>query len=456
MPADCKILWGHCNANESLLTGESLAVEKNKKDNLIGGTIVDSGTVKAQVTATGKNTILSGIIQLAKQAQADKAPIQELADKISAVFVPAVLLISLFTLILNFFLFHIPFDQSLMRSIAVLVIACPCAMGLATPAAIAVGMGRAARNGVLFKNARSLELFKNIKQIVFDKTGTLTTGNFIISAWSAESMNGEEFKKICYSLEKFSNHPIARCIAAEWKTTGTISWKHVEEIKGAGMKATDQDGNEYMAGSVKFAGKSPVEAMHSIYVYKNQALLGWVDVNDELRPESRSIIQYFKQKKIRTYLLSGDSIQKCKLIADACGIDEFFGEQTPAQKLAVIEVLNLKNTTAMVGDGINDAPALAKATVGISLSDASHIAMQNSQIVLMSNGLKNLPLAIGLGKYTFSTIRQNLFWAFFYNIIAIPIAAAGYLTPGIAALAMGFSDVILAINSVRLRWKKVI
>jgi P-type Cu+ transporter len=456
VPADSKILWGNCSVNESLLTGESMPVEKNKKDNLIGGTIVESGTVRAQVTATGKDTILSGIIQLAKQAQSDKPPIQHLADKISAVFVPAVLFIALLTLLVNFFLSHVPFDRSLMRSIAVLVIACPCAMGLATPAAIAVGIGRAASNGVLFKNAKSLELFKNIRQIVFDKTGTLTTGKFRITAWRSETMNQEEFKIICYSLEKFSNHPIAKCILSEWKSKEAIRWKSVEEIKGHGVKAIDSAGNGYMIGSYRIAKQLTGEANHSIYILKNKTLLGWIDVRDELRADAQSTINYFKEKNIRTFLLSGDSNDKCKQISDETGIDEYFGEQTPEQKLQLIATLNAKSPTAMVGDGINDAPALAKATVGISLSDASHIAMQNSQIVLMNHGLKNLPLAIGLGKHTFITIKQNLFWAFFYNIIAIPIAAAGYLTPGIAALAMGFSDVILVINSVRLRWKKVI
>lgn len=455
VPADCKILWGNCSVNESLLTGESMPVEKNKKELLIGGTIVESGTVKAQVTAAGNDTVLAGIIQMAKHAQSIKPPIQQLADKISEVFVPAVIMIAVFTLLGNFFLMHVPFDRSLMRSIAVLVIACPCAMGLATPAAIAVGIGRAARSGILFKNAKNLELFKNIRQIVFDKTGTITTGQFRIASWSPGNMGDAEFKLICYSLEKYSNHPIANCITREWKGKGVMHWKDVEERKGYGVTAFDDHGNEYIIGSYKLAAPFTTEHGHSMYVLKNKSAVGWIDVMDEIRPDAKTTIEYFKQKNIRTYLLSGDTDEKCQQIAGECGIDEYYAGQTPEQKLKVIEELNAKAPTAMVGDGINDAPALAKATIGISLSDASHIAMQNSQIVLMSQGLKNIPLSIGLGKHTFITIRQNLFWAFFYNIIAIPIAAAGYLTPGIAALAMGFSDVILAINSVRLRWKKV-
>ncbi|MEP6616981.1 MAG: cation-translocating P-type ATPase, partial [Ginsengibacter sp.] len=455
IPADCKILWGSCSVNESLLTGESMPLEKQKKDNLIGGSIIVSGTVKAQVTAAGEHTILAGIIDLAKQAQSAKPPIQQLADKISAIFVPVVIIISVLTFAGNLYLLHLPFDRSLMRSIAVLVIACPCAMGIATPAAIAVGIGRAARSGILFRNVKNLELFKNIRQIVFDKTGTLTTGKFTIAKWHAGAIGEKEFKSICYSLEKFSNHPIANCIVNEWKSPEIIDWKSTEEIKGYGVTAMDSTGNLYIAGSYKMASRFTTEKGHNVYILKNETLLGWIDLQDEIRPEVKATISYFKEKNIRTYLLSGDSNEKCKEVAEACGIDEYFSEQSPSQKLKLITSLNEKAPTVMVGDGINDAPALAKATIGISLSDASHIAIQNSQVILMKQGLKYLPLSIGLGRHTFTTIRQNLFWAFLYNIIAIPIAGFGYLTPGIAALAMGFSDVVLAINSVRLRWKKV-
>lgn len=470
VPTDCKILWGECSVNESLLTGESLPLEKHAKNSLIGGSIVENGTVKAQVTAVGKETILSKIVDLAKQAQSEKPPIQQLADKISAIFVPAVLIIAALTLAGNYFFFHIPFDKSLMRSIAVLVIACPCAMGLATPAAIAVGLGRAAKNGILFKDAKSLELFKNIQQIVFDKTGTLTTGEFQISEFKFQIINEEEFKRICYSLEKFSNHPIAKTITREWRTKDEIKWKKIEEIKGIGLTAIDNDENKYSIGSYKMVGEdtgrgslpqlvSPtvnVEKDHNIYLIKNNELLGWIDVKDEIRTEAKEVINYFKTKGIKTFLLSGDSKAKCSQLSNELGIDEFYAEQTPEQKLEIISRLNSNSPTAMIGDGINDAAALAKATIGISLSDATEIARQNSQVVLMNRGLQNLPMALGLGRHTFITIKQNLFWAFFYNIIAIPIAAIGLLTPGFAALAMGFSDVLLAANSVRLRWKKVL
>ena len=455
VPADCKILWGECMVNEAIITGESLPLAKTKKDFLIGGSVVEDGLVKAQVTAAGKDTVLSGIVKMVQNAQAEKPPMQKLADKISAIFVPIVLGLSLLTFLLNFFAFNISGGDSLMRAIAVLVISCPCAMGLATPAAIAVGLGRAAKLGILFKNASALESFKKIQQVVFDKTGTLTTGKFTITNFSS-TINEADFKRIVCSLEKFSNHPIAKTIAVEWKMSNPISWKNIEEIKGIGIKATDANSDSYEAGSYKLLNNDDSNRNHNIYVLKNNIQIGWIDVQDEIRPEAKEVIATLHKKNIKTILLSGDLKSKCDIIAQQLGIDEVFAEQTPAQKMEKIAALNNILPTAMVGDGINDAPALAKATLGISLSDASHIAMQSSDVILMNSGIKNLPLALGLGKHTYITIKQNLFWAFIYNIVALPIAAFGLLTPTLAALAMGFSDIVLAVNSVRLFVKKVV
>ncbi|HET9055616.1 MAG TPA: cation-translocating P-type ATPase [Chitinophagaceae bacterium] len=458
VPMDCKILWGDVHVNEALLTGESKPVHKKAKDLLIGGSLVITGTVKAQVTAVGKDTILSNIVNLVKQAQGEKPPIQQLADKISAVFVPTVVGLSIITFLLNHYAFDINFTHSLMRSIAVLVISCPCAMGLATPAAIAVGLGRATKNGILFRDAKSLELFKNIRNVVFDKTGTLTKGELKINDWRLvdNSIGEADFKKIVFSMEKFSNHPIAKCIVNEWKTSDDLSWIKVEELKGLGIEATDKEGNVFQLGSYKFAAKVTTDASRTTYLLKNGILAGWIDVTDEIRTEAKLVIDYLHSKGIKTYLLSGDSMERSKKVADALGIDTVLGEQSPEQKLEIIEQLTKEKPTAMVGDGINDAPALAKATIGISMSEATQLAMQTAQVVLMNKGIQHLPLSLGLGRHTFITIKQNLFWAFFYNIIAIPIAAIGFLSPGIAALAMGFSDVVLAINSVRLNYKKVI
>ena len=456
VPMDCKILWGEAHVNEAIITGESAPVHKHKKNKLVGGSLLQNGTVKAQVTATGADTVLSGIINLVKQAQGEKPPVQQLADKISAVFVPVVLGIAAVTLVINWIILK-EFTEALMRSIAVLVIACPCAMGLATPAAIAVGLGRGARNGILFRNAKSLELFKDIRQVVFDKTGTLTSGKFIISNWQVlvNDITKEDFKRIVFSLEKYSNHPIAKSITAAWKVKHGIHWKKVDEIKGSGMEATDADGNLYKAISYKGARYLTNDESHNVYILKNNSLIGWIDIKDEIRPESKTVIDYFHSKNIKTVLLSGDKYSKVKQLADELNIDEVIAEQTPEQKLKVIAERSAAMPTIMVGDGINDAPALAKATVGISMSDASQIAMQTAQVVLMNHGLKNLPMALGLGRHTYITIKENLFWAFAYNIVAIPIAAFGFLTPTFGALVMAFSDVVLAINSSRLFVKKV-
>jgi Cu+-exporting ATPase len=455
VPIDCKILWGDAHVNEAILTGESLPVHKFPKDKLIGGSILESGSVRAQVTATGDDTVLSGILQMVKKAQGEKPPVQLLADRISAVFVPVVIGLALLTLAGNW-IYLGQFTPALLRSIAVLVIACPCAMGLATPAAIAVGLGRAARSGILFRNASSLEAFRKIRQVVFDKTGTLTTGEFAVSGIHAIGVDEDELKRVVWSLEKHSNHPIARCLSAAFKSKNDIRWKDVEEVKGLGMRGTDREGNRYAAGSFDLAAGKTQDADHHVYVLRNDELIGWIDLADEIRPEAAEVLGYLRSKGIRTVLLSGDNEARCAKLSAQLGLDAYHAGQSPAQKLEKIAAFTAEMPTAMVGDGINDAPALAKATIGISLSEASQLAMQHAQVVLMNQGLRKLPLALGLGKHTYLTIQQNLFWAFFYNIVAIPVAAFGFLTPGFGALVMGLSDVVLAINSVRLFVKKVV
>ncbi|MDB5231343.1 MAG: cadA, partial [Chitinophagaceae bacterium] len=265
VPMDCKILWGDASVNESIITGESLPVAKKMNDKLIGGSMISDGTVKAYVTAVGDETVMNHILKLVQEAQSEKPPVQQMADRISAIFVPVVLGLTVLCFTGNLLFAHHSFADSLMRSIAVLVIACPCAMGLATPAAIAVGLGRAAHNGILFKNAKSLEVFKEIKQVVFDKTGTLTTGNFAINNFTVTGdIDEESFKQIVYSLEKFSTHPLAKTLAAKWKTK-EIRWNSVSEVKGMGMVAVDKEGNEFKAGSEKFIETSNAGG-HNIYV----------------------------------------------------------------------------------------------------------------------------------------------------------------------------------------------
>ena len=460
IPMDSKILWGEASVNESIVTGESVPVFRKMHDILLGGSTIENGTIKAYVTAVGDDTVLANILKMVKAAQGEKPPVQILADKISAVFVPLVLGIALLTLIGNLVITDIGFGASMLRAIAVLVISCPCAMGLATPAAIAVGLGRGARSGVLFKNAKSLETFKDIKQVVFDKTGTLTSGHFTITHFNVEAgLAEDEFKKIAYSLEKYSNHPIAKCISSQWKNKEDIKWKTIEEIKGMGIQATDKEGNTYFAGSFATLKEIKAQDGHNIYIQKNNILIGWIDVADEIRPEAKEVIATLHKQGIHTVLLSGDRKIKCEQVGKALGIQEIISEQSPSDKLNKLEALTKISPTAMVGDGINDAPALAKATIGISLSNASHIAIQSAQVILMNQGLKNLPMALGLGRRTYETIKENLAWAFSYNIIAIPVAALGLLGtwgPTYGALIMGLSDVVLAINSLRLFKKKLV
>lgn len=455
VPIDCKILWGDCMVSEAIITGESIPVFKEKKDFLIGGSVLENGIVKAQVTATGKDTVLSGILQMVQHAQSEKPPMQKLADKISALFVPIVVTIAILTFIINYEVFNIPGVSSFMRSVAVLVIACPCAMGIATPAAIAVGLGRAAKTGILFRNAAALESFKTIQQVVFDKTGTLTTGLFKITAYKT-FINEDEFRQIAFSMHKFSNHPLAKAVASEWKNNSPLRWKKINEIKGIGIHAEDKDGNIYESGSHKILPDKTIDNNHNIFILKNAELIGWIDAADEIRKEAPAVIKWLHQQNIKTILLSGDRKENCEPVAKELGIDKVYSEQSPQQKLDIITELNKQLPTAMAGDGINDAPALAKATLGISLSEATQIAMQSADVILMNHSLKNLPAALGLGRHTYLTIKQNLFWAFAYNIIAIPVAAMGLLTPAFGALVMGLSDVVLGLNSARLFVKKVL
>lgn len=456
IPMDGTIYWGSGHANEAMITGESAPVSKNEKDKVIGGTILEDGSIKVYITATGKDTVLSYIIELVKQAQADKPPMQKLADRISAIFVPLVLSIAVVTFLGWYFIGHTTIATAMMRSVAVLVIACPCAMGLATPAAVMVGLGRAARNGILIKGGHTLEMFKNIRQVVFDKTGTLTTGKLQLGEYQFFDMSEEAFKQVVYSLEKYSSHPIARAIASAWKTFGELPLQQVREHKGLGMRAHDKTGNEWQLGSFRMTAGITEDDSHNLYLVKNGQLAGWINFTDEIRPEAATVVAQLRQAGIKSILLSGDTTRKCQELAEKLGITEIYAEQSPEQKLQKIDTLMQTAPTAMVGDGINDAPALAKATIGISLSDATQVAMQSANVVLLNNNLGSLPLALGLGKHTYLTIQQNLFWAFIYNVVAIPVAALGFLNPIVGAGIMGLSDVVLAINSVRLRYKNVI
>ncbi|WP_118972722.1 heavy metal translocating P-type ATPase [Taibaiella koreensis] len=456
IPSDGIVLSGIATVNESMLSGESLPVQKEPGMTVIGGAILLSGNMRVKTTAVGETTALAGIIRLVQQAQAAKPPMQKLADKISAVFVPLVLGIAVLAFLVNFFAANLPLAQSMMRSIAVLVIACPCAMGLATPAAIAVGLGRAARKGILVKGGDTLERFKDIKQIVFDKTGTLTTGALRINTFKAEGIDESLFRSVIVSLEHYSAHPIARSILEEWKNVPFMDLQEVQEHKGEGIQGMDKDGNLWQLGSHQLLKMLPGKAKeYDVHLLRNGAWVGGLSLSDELRADAAATIRQLHADGFTTVLLSGDREEKAIALGRSLGIDRIFAGQSPAQKMARLDDLRASGPLAMVGDGINDAPALANATVGISLSDATKVAMQSASVILSNNRLSSLPAAIRLGRYTYQTIKQNLFWAFCYNILAIPLAAAGYLSPIWAAIVMAFSDVILVLNSLRLNYRKI-
>ncbi len=455
IPVDGEIYFGEGTADESMISGESEPVDKFTGSKVIGGTILSSGSIKLKATAVGKETVLSQIIELVKNAQQDKPKLQNLADKISAVFVPVVVSISVITFIVSYFIADIPFRDALMRSIAVLVIACPCALGLAIPTAVIVGVGRVAKNGILIKGASTLQTFTNIKTIVFDKTGTLTTGNFQIKNMQTIGIETEELKQIILSLEIHSTHPIAKSLSSSITDSKVFEVNNIREEKGIGLFGSDSNGNSYGLGSIKIVKDDFVEDGHSIYVTKNNKIVGILDIEDQIKPEAKSAIDFFKRKGIKTVLLSGDRSEKCIGLAQILGIDEVYAEKLPSQKLEIISDFTKNSLVAMVGDGINDAPALSKANIGISLSNATQIAVKSAQIILLKGNLSLLAKTYNISTNTIQIIKQNLFWAFFYNVIAIPFAAAGILNPMIAAASMAFSDVFVVLNSLRLRNKRI-
>jgi Cu+-exporting ATPase len=454
VPVDGDVLSGSALVDESMLTGESLPVEKEKYSKVIGGTIVQYGNIRVMATKVGSNTILAQIIDLMKKAQAAKPPVQKLGDKVASIFVPAVIFIALLTFTITYFAAHSGTQTALMNAIAVLVISCPCAMGLATPTAVMVGLGRAAKNGILIKGGDTIEAVANTRYVVFDKTGTLTTGKFSINEIKAEAGNEiENIRGIILAIEERSNHPIARSLVAGLKTLPQqkVILRTAKEEKGLGMRAEDVDGNNYFLGTAKAEN----ENHFNLSLYKNQALLAQVAIDDEIKPDAAELIAQLKKLGIIPVLLSGDKQNRCLKVAAAIGITEMHSEKLPDEKLAVIDIYKQKGKTIMIGDGINDAPALTQADVGVSMNDASQIAIQSARVILLNTDLHSVVKFLQISKHTLITIKQNLFWAFAYNVVAIPIAALGFLNPMIGAFAMAFSDVVVIGNSLRLKAKRL-
>jgi len=452
---DGVIISGDCTVDESMITGESIPVVKDEDDNVIGGTILLSGNIKVKSINVGSDTFLSQIIELVKDAQNNKPKIQKLGDKVSSIFVPIVLVISLFTFLFSYFVFDITLVDSFLRSIAVLVISCPCAMGLATPTAVMVGIGRAAKNGILIKGGDTLEKLASVSHILFDKTGTITTGKFKIKEFSILEGEETEIKNIVYNLEKHSSHPIASSLLIELKQfSSELTLSDIKEEKGIGVSA-NINGDRYSIGSDRILKETP-SSIHDLYITKNEKLIATIIIKDEIKENTKTIIEKINNCEITTSLISGDKKEKCEGVSDIIPFKDIYSEQLPKEKLEKIIQLSRTENVAMIGDGINDAPSLSKANIGISLGGATGVAIQSADVILLNkNNLEQLPKALSIGKHTFLTIKQNLFWAFAYNVVAIPIAAMGYLNPMWGALFMAFSDVIVIGNSIRLKYKKL-
>lgn len=456
IPIDGVIVSGTATINESMITGEAFPQYKETGEKVVGGTIIEQGNLTIKANATIKNSVLSQIINLVKKAQSDKPKLQSLADKISAWFIPIIVSLAFITFLINFFGINQTLTESILRSIAVLVIACPCALGLAIPTAVVVGIGRVSKRGILIKGGRTLEKIAEIKTIAFDKTGTITNGNFEIKNITTYRHHEEDdIKAIVKGLEKFSSHPIANAL---YKSIGDITEKkmfYVEEIKGIGMKAKDEFNNVLILGSQRILENQKIFPTHDLYLTENNEIIAGIDIQDKVKPEAYQSISELKKLNIKTLLISGDKESKCNDIKTKTGIDEIYAEQLPSQKLEIIERIQKNESIAMVGDGINDAPALSKANIGISMGDATKIAIQSSDIILLQSNLKLIPQTIKIARITTQIIKQNLFWAFFYNVLAIPLAMFGYLNPMVAAICMALSDVIVIGNSLRIRMKKI-
>ena len=453
VPIDGIIISGNVSIDESMISGESKPVTKSKGNIIIGGTIINDGSVKIKITKNKNETVLSQIINLVKNAQNNQPKIQKIGDKVSSVFVPLVLLIAVLTFLIGNYFYNIETEDALLRAIAVLVISCPCAMGLATPTAIMVGVGRAAKNGILIKGGDTIEKVAQAKNIVFDKTGTLTNGKFIIKKFNVIKGDKNKISNIIYNIEQNSNHPIAKSLCNYFiKFNSPIHISNIKEEKGVSISA-EIENNKYTIGSSRICSS---DLKHDLFVLENKEIIATIDIEDEIKIGTKSIISSLHSKGYSSFMLSGDKKEKCDKIASQIGIKNIFGEQLPKDKLKTIDKLTQNGTTIMVGDGINDAPALAKSDVGISLSNATDIAIKSSDIVLLnSENLNQLQEAISIGKHTLLTIKQNLFWAFSYNIIAIPLAIMGLITPMWAALFMAFSDIVVIGNSIRLRYKNI-
>ena len=473
VPVDGVLEEGFSSLDESAITGESIPVFKQKGDAIISASINKTGFFTFRATKVGKDTTLSQIIALLEDATASKAPISRMADRISRIFVPIVIAIAVVATIVWLILGH-PLEFALSIGIAVLIISCPCALGLATPVAIMVGTGRGAENGILFKSAETLEMAGKIDTIVFDKTGTITEGNpKVTDIESLHYLDEKEMLRICASLEKYSEHPISKAILtrAEEEKLELYPVSYFENVPGKGISGK-VNGEFYKVGNKGFIDESmdtePVEDFLSqllqegkttLFIADNQNILGVIGVADTIKPTSHEAIEMLKKMGLTTMMLTGDNERTAMAVQEKIGFDKVIAEVLPQDKDKVIQDLqNEGRKVAMVGDGINDAPALARADLGFAIGAGTDVAIESADVVLMKSDLLDVVKGLRLSKSTIKNIKQNLFWAFFYNVIGIPIAAGVFysmlgwkLNPMIAALAMSLSSVTVVMNALRLR-----
>ncbi|MEK6914380.1 MAG: copper-translocating P-type ATPase [Nanoarchaeota archaeon] len=466
IPTDGMVFKGESSVDESMISGESMPVDKLKGDNVIGATINQDGILYVKATKIGKDTFLAHIIELVEEAQGSKIPIQKLADKITSIFVPSILIISILTFI-GWLIFSNDVSKAIGVSISVLVIACPCALGLATPTALMVGSGIGARKGILIRKGEAIQTMKEIKIIAFDKTGTITKGKpEVTDIYSI--IKKDKLLEIAGSLEKLSEHPIAKAIVEKANLKKYIKINKFKILRGRGIEGKISD-KELIIGNRTLMEERGInfkeledqitkfenEGKTTMIIAQNKNIIGVIAVADSLKEDSKEAIKILNYKKYKTVMITGDNERTARAIANQVGINEVIANVLPEYKVKKVEELQKKGMVAFVGDGINDSPALKQSNVGIAMGSGTDIAIESGDIVLAKSSLIGVVQSINLSKATFRKIKQNLFWAFAYNTIAIPLAVAGILHPVVAEIAMALSSITVITNANLLRRAKI-